>query len=122
MSSILMSIKPEFVERILSGQKTYEYRKTVCKRDVDKIYIYSTVPVKKVVAEADVESVLVEAPARLWELTHERSGIDKAFFDKYFENRDEAVAYKIINVKEYKEPKLLQDLGVKAAPQSYVYM
>ena len=122
MSSVLMSIKPEFVASILSGQKEYEYRKTVCKRTVDKIYIYSTVPVQKVVAEAEVEEILVESPSRLWELTHRESGIDKAFFDKYFENKEEAVAYKLTNVKAYKRPKKLQELGIKTAPQSYQYV
>lgn len=122
MSSVLMSIKPEFVASILSGKKEYEYRKTVCKRAIDKIYIYSTIPVQKVVAEADVEAILVESPSRLWELTHQESGIDKDFFDKYFENRKEAVAYKLTNVKEYSKPKQLQDLGVKTAPQSYQYV
>ena len=122
MSSILMSIKPEFVESILSGQKEYEYRKTVCKRSVDKMYIYSTVPVQKVVAEAEIEEILIDSPSKLWELTHRESGIDKDFFDKYFENKDEAVAYKLTNVKEYKRPKLLKELGVKTAPQSYQYV
>ena len=122
MSSVLMSIKPEFVARILSGQKEYEYRKTICKKTVDKIYIYSTVPVQKVVAEAEVEEILIESPTKLWELTHRESGIDKAFFDKYFENKEEAVAYKLTNVKEYERPKQLHELGVKTAPQSYQYV
>lgn len=122
MSSILMSIKPEFVESILSGEKEYEFRKRVCKRKVEKIYIYSTVPVQRIVAEADVEAILIETPTRLWEITHREAGIDKVFFDKYFEDREEAVAYKLTNVKKYRKPKMLQDLGVKTAPQSYQYV
>ncbi len=122
MSSVLMSIKPEFVASILSGKKEYEYRKTVCKQSVDKIYIYSTVPVQKVVAEAEVEEVLICAPSKLWEITQGESGIDKEFFDKYFENKEEAVAYKLTNVKKYKRPKMLIEFGVKNAPQSYRYV
>lgn len=122
MCSILMSIKPEFVQQILSGKKEYEYRKKTCKRDVDKIYIYSTVPVKKVVGEAEVEFVLIETPEEMWKKTKEKAGIDKAFFDNYYKNRKEAVAYKLTNVIQYKKPRTLKELGVKTAPQSYQYV
>ena len=77
---------------------------------------------QRVVAEAEVETIIIESPSKLWELTHGKAGIDKAFFDKYFENKEEAVAYKLTNVKEYKRPKLLQELGVKTPPQSYQYL
>ena len=48
---VLMSIKPKYVEKILSGEKKYEYRKTLLKKDVESILVYSTSPVKKVVCE-----------------------------------------------------------------------
>lgn len=117
-----MSIKPEYAHGIISGKKEYEFRKKACKRNVEKIYIYSTVPEQKVVGEAEVESVLVESPAKLWKLTKDKAGIDKEFFDSYYENRKEAVAYKLVNVVEYKKPKTLLELGVKTAPQSYQYI
>lgn len=122
MCSILMSIKPEYVHRILSGRKIYEYRKKACKKAVNRIYIYSTVPVQKVVGEAEIESIIVDTPDKLWKLTHKGAGIDKVFFDSYYENREIAVAYKLINVKKYKEPKTLSELGIKTAPQSYQYI
>ena len=49
MCKILLSINPEHVENILDGTKKYEYRKKSCKKDIDRIVIYSTHPVKKVV-------------------------------------------------------------------------
>ncbi len=122
MCSILMSIKPEYVEKILSGNKKYEFRKSVCKRFVDKIYIYSTFPVKMVVGEAEVECILIEKPEELWKMTKEDAGINKEFFDEYFENKDKAVAYKLNNIRKYKKPKKLIELGVKVAPQSYQYV
>ena len=40
MSKILMSIKPVYVEKILSGEKCFEYRKTLPKKSgIDKIII-----------------------------------------------------------------------------------
>lgn len=122
MCSILMSIKPEFAQEILAGKKIYEFRKRACKKNVEKIYIYSTVPVQKVVGEAEVETILIENPAKLWSLTKAGAGIDKAFFDQYYQDRKVAVAYKLTNVIEYETPKSLRDLGVKNAPQSYQYV
>ena len=46
MHKILISIKPEYVKRILSGEKMYEYRKRV-PADVKTVVIYATAPVKK---------------------------------------------------------------------------
>ena len=122
MCSILLSINPNHVENILSGKKKYEFRKKACKRHVDKIIIYSTTPVMKVVGEAQVEDVLIKSPSEIWEITNKQSGIDKSFFDEYFENREEAVAYKLANVVKYKIPRDLKEYGVNAAPQSFQYI
>lgn len=122
MCSVLMSIRPEFVHQIMAGKKKYEYRKKVCKKNIDRIYIYSTVPVCKIVGEAEVESVLIKTPEELWEKTKDEAGIDKDFYDSYYANREEAVAYKLINIKRYKKPKTLKEFGVNVAPQSYQYI
>ena len=37
MSTILISIKPEYVSNILNGNKKYEFRKIACKRSIDKM-------------------------------------------------------------------------------------
>lgn len=122
MCEVLMSINPEHVNNIMSGMKMYEFRKRVCKRKVDRIIIYSTVPIKQVVGEAEVEDILIGNPEEIWEKTKNQSGIDKSFFDIYYKGRKEAVAYKLCNVKKYKTPLSLEDLGVKNAPQSYQYV
>ncbi|MBR1598407.1 MAG: hypothetical protein IJ661_05740 [Lachnospiraceae bacterium] len=122
MCAILLSINPNHVENIMNGTKEYEFRKKACKRQVDKILIYSTTSIMRVVGEADVEDVLIDTPEVIWEKTEEKSGIDKAFFDQYYEDREQAVAYKLINVKQYEEPKELEEFGVSNAPQSFQYV
>ena len=37
MATILLSIKPEYVERIFNGSKKYEFRKHLPQEKVDKI-------------------------------------------------------------------------------------
>ena len=122
MCAILLSINPSHVENIMSGCKTYEFRKKACKKHVEKIIIYSTTPVMKVVGEADVEDVLIGKPEEIWNITQKMSGIDKSFFDSYYDKREEAVAYKLTNVVQYEVPKDLKEYGISCAPQSFQYI
>lgn len=119
---ILISINPEHVQNIIKGIKKYEYRKIAAKHDISSIIIYETTPVKRIVAEAEIIDVLVYSPEKLWKLTKEESGISKEFFDEYFKGKEIAYAYKLGKIKVYDEPKTLLDYGIKAAPQSFVYI
>lgn len=122
MCSILLSIKPEFVKSIFSGKKEYEFRKTKCKREVEKIIIYSTNPVKLIVGEAKIESVLEDNLDIIWSETKNKAGIDKEFFDEYYNGKNTAIAYKLSNVIQYKTPKSLEEYGLTTAPQSFCYI
>ena len=122
MCKILLSINPEHVENIFNGNKKYEYRKARCKQEVDKIIIYSTYPVKKVVGEATVEKVLEDSPEEIWEMTKKDSGINLNFFEQYYEGREKPIAYKLSNIIKYNNPKDIATYGVKIAPQSFVYV
>ncbi len=122
MCNMLISINPEHVENIFNGSKKYEYRKIRCKQDIDKIIIYSTYPIMKVVGEAKVEKILEDSPDNIWEETKKYSGIDLKFYQKYFKDRSKAIAYKLTNIKKYNDPKELSSYGIKSAPQSFVYV
>lgn len=118
-----MPIKPKFVDKIVSGNKKYEYRKIKAKKkNVDKMLIYSTSPVMKVVAEVDIKDILEKDPSTLWEITKNKSGITKDFYNEYFENRKMAIAYKLGKVKVYDKPLDLSDLGINYIPQSFIYL
>ena len=122
MRKILISINPEHVAKILSGEKKFEYRTKAAKQDVDSLVIYETTPVKRVVAEAKILEVLELPPEELWEETKEYSGISKVFFDEYFNGRTVSYAYRLGEVKIYDEPLELSVYGVKSAPQSFIYL
>lgn len=122
MCAILLSINPQYVDRIMNGEKQYEFRKSLCKRKVDKIIIYSTSPIMKVVGEADVEYILVDKPRTIWGKTKKYSGIKRQFFEEYYKGRNQAVAYKLTHIIQYEEPKELIDYGIKSPPQSFCYL
>ncbi len=122
MCSILISINPEHVENIFNGTKKYEYRKIKCKQDIDKIIIYSTSPIMKIVGEAKVEEILEGPPEKIWNITKKQSGITSKFYDQYFNNSEKAIAYKLTDIKKYELPKDLSAYGIRTAPQSFVYV
>ena len=122
MKKIIISINPEHVKNIINGTKKFEYRTKAAKSDVNKIIIYETTPVKRVVAEAEIVEVLSMNPEDLWNETKTQAGISKEFFDNYFQNRKVAYAYRLGKVKVYKESKALEEFGLRCAPQSFAYV
>lgn len=119
--NIILPIKPIFVKKIICGEKKYEYRKKLCRKDINKIYIYATVPIKKIIGEAKVINKLKMDKEELWKQTHVYSGISKEFYDKYFEKQDYACAYQIGEIKQYDNPITLDSIGIKNVPQAFVY-
>ncbi len=122
MSVILMSIKPEYVDKIFTGEKKYEYRKRMCKEKIDRIIVYSSFPMQKVAGELKIKQVLYNKKSIIWDKTNRYGGITKTKYDKYYENCDYAVAYEIERAILYDKQKDLKDFNVRTAPQSYVYI
>ena len=122
MIAILLSIKPQFVKKILSGEKRFEFRKSIPNKTVNKILIYSSHPVCAVVGEAEIIDIISAEPKLLWNSTKNQSGVDCEFFFKYFADKDKAYAYKLGKITKYPIAKRLSDFGVKCAPQSFVYI
>lgn len=122
---VMLSIRPEYVDRILSGEKRFEFRRRIFKRsDVDTLVIYATLPVGKVVAEAGITGVMESTPEDIWERTHEEGGISEAGFMDYFRGRDTAYAIRLGDVRVFDDPLPLPDYapGMTCAPQSFTYI
>ena len=117
---VLLSIKPKFVESIIKGNKKYEYRKAIFKKNVDTVVIYQTTPFCKIIGEFEIDGILYDTPENIWQITQEFAGITQDYFDKYFYNRKIAYAIKIGNIKQYElEPKDI--IKQFKAPQSFMY-
>lgn len=122
MWKILLSIKPEYVEKLFAGSKKYEFRRRCCKKQVSKIVIYATYPLMKVVGEMEVNRILKDSPICLWEKTQEYAGISKDSFFRYFHGCTVAYGYEIKCAKRYNVAKDLSEYGVTSAPQSFIYL
>ena len=122
MSTILLSIKPEYSNRIFNGTKKYEFRKHLAKKDVDKIIVYSSSPEQRVIGEVNVIETLSMKPSPLWELTKKDAGISRAKYRTYFKGCKNAYAYKLGEFVKYDMPKTLIQFGITQSPQSFIYM
>lgn len=119
--TIILPIHPRHVEKILTGEKQYEYRKRI-PNDLRFIVVYSTAPISKITALIEVAEVIKDCPNILWNKTQEFAGISKDFFDKYFANQNLSFAIKIKRVFKIEPEQPICLLGIINAPQSYLYV
>ena len=64
-----LSIKPQYVKKILKGKKRYEFRKNKPKRSVTRMVIYASWPQQQVVGEAIIDEILEGQPDEIWDIT-----------------------------------------------------
>lgn len=120
---IILSIKPQFVEKIFAGEKRYEFRRSIfANPEVKTVVIYSSSPIGKVVGEFDIDIILHDAVASLWQKTQKQSGISEAYFTQYFTGKEKGFALKIKNAKRYDQPKCIRKDFNRLPPQSFVYL
>jgi predicted transcriptional regulator len=121
---VLISIKPKYVKSIIEGEKRYEFRKAIFKdRSVNRIFIYSSAPVKKIVALFEISTILEDNPIVLWDQVRDHAGIEDSEFFSYFEGRSRAFAIGIQNLQEFNDPIDPYDtMPGFVPPQSYYYL
>ena len=122
MKAVVLAIKPKYANLILKGEKRYEFRKCLMKRDIKKVYLYSSSPTQKIVGYFIVDKIICGSPKNLWKITKKTSGIKRADFFNYFKYKKKANAIKIKNAVNLglKEPKSLFSNFV--VPQNFIYV
>lgn len=119
---VVLSIKPEFANKIFDGTKKFEFRKAMFKNEkIKTVIVYSSSPVQQVIGEFEIDEVLNYDLLTLWNLTHEHSGISEEFYYDYFANKEQGFAIKIKKARKYRKPKNLREDFNLAPPQSFAY-
>lgn len=117
-----MSIKPAYANAIFRGDKRFEFRRAIFRREVDVVVVYTTSPVSRVVGEFDVEDVISDSLEALWSRTKHSAGIEKRLFFDYFSGREAGYAIAIGAIRLYRKPlDLALTFGVHP-PQSFLYL
>jgi len=119
---VVLSIKPEFANKIFDGTKKFEFRKAIFKNEkIKTVIVYSSSPVQQVIGEFEIERIINHDIDTLWGLTHQESGITEDYFYKYFADRLEGFAIQIKKAKKYRTPKCLRTDFNLFPPQSFAY-
>ena len=121
--TVLLSIKPEFAEKIFDGTKKFEFRKSIFKNtDVQKVVVYASSPVQRVIGEFTIDTILNDDIDTIWEQTARYAGITRDFYLSYFAHKEKAYAIKIRKTKRYAKARRLSDYNLQVAPQSFAYL
>ncbi|WP_373033633.1 ASCH domain-containing protein [Sulfurovum sp.] len=122
-TSVLLSIKPKYVDAIVKGEKKYEFRKKIFKsNNVKKIYIYSSSPVQKIIGYFELNNVFTAHPKDIWEKCSKYGGIDETNFFQYYEGRDQGYSLFIENLVLFDEAICpYSRFEAFIPPQSYIY-
>jgi predicted transcriptional regulator/ribosomal protein S18 acetylase RimI-like enzyme len=122
---ILLSIKSEYANRILSGEKCIEFRRRFSQEAKGCIaLLYATQPVGKVVGDAVVKDVVTDEPDKIWRQFHSFAGTRKDEFDAYCKGTDKVSALILAQVSKYPHPFDWNSVvhafeGMQRPPQSY---
>lgn len=122
--TVLISIHPRFVDLILKGDKRVEFRRSWAKEPVDRLVIYATAPVMRVVAVVPVLEVLCLSVSGLWEIAKEHGGgLTREELRQYFKGKDKGFGIRLGHVTKLQGP--LQHSRTFPAfrpPQSFRYL
>jgi predicted transcriptional regulator len=120
---ILLSIKPQYAEAILSGKKTVEFRKSSFPKSVRIMVLYATSQVKRIVGVVKVKQVVVLSPEGAWRRYRNRGAIDKKAFDAYYAGAKKAVCLEIGKVRRLARPMNPKKVIKRfRAPRSFRYL
>ena len=124
---LLLSIRPEYAESILSGTKTVELRRTRPRVSAgDSVLIYISAPTMALSGKFEVADVISTTPSSLWRKVRTQSGITRKEFNEYYAGA--SVGYGIIvgKVWAFQERLPLNHLRKKIPgfhpPQGYLYL
>lgn len=123
---ILISIKPKYSNMILRGKKSIELRKSAPKvKKGDYMIIYSTSPVKSIVAITKINRIIEKSPVEMWNEFSSDLGVSKLDFNRYYQDREKAVGIEIgdvININPISLEKMRLLIPDFQPPQSYCYV
>lgn len=105
---LFLSIHPQYIEKILSGEKTVELRKRVPRVEAGAtVLLYSTSPVCQLVGYATIKAIHETTPAQLWPLVGAKSGIHRGEYNKYYAGKERAVGIELEKVCSLPAKKIL---------------
>lgn len=105
MTQIIMSIKPCYVQKILSGEKTVELRsRKLNVQNGARMWIYSTLPKGCVEVVSTIQSIEYNHPDIIWAQYAKELSITYEEFQKYVHDNEAVSAIRLSNVTKVNNP------------------
>jgi len=119
---VILSIKQQYAEAILSGKKTCELRKGHFPKGVRLVIIYASNHEGRITGWFTVKEEVVGTPAEIWRRFSDMAGISKEDFDSYYEGSDSAVCLVVGKKQRLEKPfDPTEELKGFIPPQSFTY-
>lgn len=126
MKAVLLSVKPQFALRLLSGHKTAELRRRFPALPRGTlVYLYASSPVRAVIGVLRVTQVHTDTPHALWSSFGRQLDITQEYFHAYLTKTEAASVIELQVVERWQRPVALGVLRANVglhAPQSYRYL
>jgi predicted transcriptional regulator len=124
---LLLSIKPEYANKIFEGLKTVELRRVRPRlREDDIVIVYASCPEKALVGWFEVEEIIEEHPNKLWNKVENKAGINRKTFDTYYQGASLGYGIILKRTFPFEQPIDLEIIKQKWSefrpPQSYHYL
>lgn len=123
---VVFSIKPDYCNKIVKGQKTIELRRRfpMSVPAGTTALIYATSPTRALLGIAEIGRVYRRAPPEIWESFSGRACIARKDFDNYFDGVDCGYAIELKHARRLRRPLGLGELRDRFSfepPQSFLY-
>lgn len=120
--NVLLSIKPKYANAILAGQKLVEFRKLTFKKEIERVYIYSSAPEQRIIGYFTIADIVSDTPEELWKQFSSVGSISEEDFFDYFADKEIGYSIKIKSVNKFRKSKNPKDIFKNfVPPQSYMY-
>ncbi len=91
-ANAIISIRPVFAAKILSGEKTVELRRRIPQLDKNtRLWIYATRPTAAVIGSVVLTKTITMTPEKLWEDCGKKAAVTRKEYDAYFVNSTRAI-------------------------------
>lgn len=120
--TIIISIHPEYAEKILIGEKTYELMTRLPQEKPERMIISATAPISAVVGTAEIVDMLDQPHTDLWKRVRKSACVTIDDFHAYFRRSDNGKTFVLRKPMRFPSPVPIASYGLKKAPQSWQYL
>ncbi len=97
---LFIAVKPEYANKLISGEKDIELRKTKPHVQAgDYAIIYASVPIKAVLGYGKIKRIIFCSPQEMWTNYSARLGIKEQDFLMYYDNSNKSVGIEFEMIK-----------------------